>query len=103
MMNLRHSKIGIHHLDSLSCEVFWQTLVTGDADMIPLARALMKHGVRVVVAHFDYKTEKDHQFANERLLAACNYTLNINQMERDKDFKTSFKMLFRKAEPKPST
>ena len=78
-------------------------LVTGDADMIPLARALMKHGVRVVVAHFDYKTEKDHQFANQRLLAACNYTLNINQLERDKDFKTSFKMLFRKAEPKPST
>ena len=27
MMNLRHSKIGTHHLDSLSCEVFWQTLV----------------------------------------------------------------------------
>ena len=27
MMNLRHSKIGTHHLDSLSCEVFWQTLI----------------------------------------------------------------------------
>ena len=27
MMNLRHSKIGTHHLDSLSCEVFWQTLL----------------------------------------------------------------------------
>ena len=27
MMNLRHSRIGTHHLDSLSCEVFWQTLV----------------------------------------------------------------------------
>ena len=26
MMNLRHSTIGTHHLDSLSCEVFWQTL-----------------------------------------------------------------------------
>ena len=26
-MNLRHSKIGAHHLDSLSCEVFWQTLI----------------------------------------------------------------------------
>ena len=26
MMNLRHSKVGTHHLDSLSCEVFWQTL-----------------------------------------------------------------------------
>ena len=25
-MNLRHSKIGTYHLDSLSCEVFWQTL-----------------------------------------------------------------------------
>ena len=28
MMNLRHSTIGTHHLDSLSCEVFWQTLVS---------------------------------------------------------------------------
>ena len=27
MMNLRHSTIGTHHLDSLSCEVFWQTLI----------------------------------------------------------------------------
>ena len=31
MMNLRHSTIGTHHLDSLSCEVFWQTL---DKDML---------------------------------------------------------------------
>ena len=31
-MNLRHSTIGTHHLDSLSCEVFWQTLTnTGTA------------------------------------------------------------------------
>ena len=30
MMNLRHSTIGTHHLDSLSCEVFWQTLNRGD-------------------------------------------------------------------------
>ena len=29
MMNLRHSTIGTHHLDSLSCEVFWQTLSRG--------------------------------------------------------------------------
>ena len=27
MMNLRHSTIGTHHLDSLSCEVFWQSFV----------------------------------------------------------------------------
>ena len=31
MMNLRHSTIGTHHLDSLSCEVFWQTLINIDA------------------------------------------------------------------------
>lgn len=78
-------------------------LVTGDGDMIPLVRALMKNGVRVVVAHFDYKTEKDRAFANERLLAACNYQLNVNQLEHDKDFKTAFKTLFWKAEPKRST
>jgi len=78
-------------------------LVTGDADMIPLARALMKNGIRVVVAHFDYKKEKDCQFANERLLAACNYQLNVNQLEHDKDFKTGFKTLFRKDERKKKT
>ncbi len=60
----------------------------------------MKNGIRVVVAHFEYKTEKDRQFANERLLAACNYQLNVNQLEHDKDFQTGFKTLFRKNEPK---
>ena len=35
MMNLRHSTIGTHHLDSLSCEVFWQTLIT---QLVALAR-----------------------------------------------------------------
>jgi uncharacterized LabA/DUF88 family protein len=77
-------------------------LVTGDGDMVPLARAIMKTGVRVLAAYFDYKDEKDRSFINERLLAACNYEMNVNRLETDKDFKTLFKSLFRKPEAKPA-
>ena len=45
MMNLRHSTIGTHHLDSLSCEVFWQTL---DSDK------LIKTFLRYYEDVFDY-------------------------------------------------
>ena len=75
-------------------------LVTGVADMIPLVRALMKNGVRVMVAYFEYESEKERAFANDRLRAACNYELNVNQLEHDKDFQTIFKTLFRKGKPK---
>lgn len=78
-------------------------LVTGDGDMIPLVRALMKNGVRVVVAYFEYESDKDRAYANDRLRAACNYELNINQLENDKDFKSTFKTLFRKAETTPNS
>lgn len=73
--------------------------VCGDGDLIPVIRALMKHGIRVMVVYFDYKEEDGRKgFANERLLAACNYEMNINQLEDDKNFKTAFKSLFRKSE-----
>lgn len=73
-------------------------LVTGDADLVPLVRALMKQGIRVMVAYFEYQDGEDKSFANERLLSVCNYTLNINSLEHDKDFKAQFKGLFRRAE-----
>ncbi len=71
-------------------------LITGDGDMIPLVRALMKNGVRVLAAYFDYDDGKDKSFINERLLTTCNYEMNINRLETDKDFKAAFKSLFRK-------
>lgn len=69
-------------------------LVSGDGDLIPLVRALMKHGVRVLAAYFQYEDGEDKQFINERLLTVCNYELNVNQLENDKDFKAAFRALF---------
>jgi uncharacterized LabA/DUF88 family protein len=69
-------------------------LVSGDGDLIPLVRALMKNGVRVLAAYFQYEDGEFKQFINERLLAVCNYELNINQLETDKDFKAAFRSLF---------
>jgi hypothetical protein len=73
-------------------------LVTGDADFVPLARALMKQGIRVMAAYFEYEHGEHKSFINERLLNVCNYALNVNEMEKDKDFKAIFKGLFRRAD-----
>src|SRR5262249_15994012 len=73
-------------------------LVTGDADFVPLVRALMKQGIRVTSAYFEYKHGEHQSFINERLLNVCNYTINLNEMEKDKDFKTMFKGMFRKSD-----
>ena len=62
----------------------------------------MKQGVRVMAAYFEY-SEGDHRsFINERLLNVCNYSVNMNALEKDKDFKAIFKGLFRKADEKPT-
>lgn len=73
-------------------------LVTGDGDFVPLTRALMKNGIRVMAAYFEYKDKNHHGFINERLLNACNYVLNINSLEQDKKYQASFKGLFRTRE-----
>ena len=73
-------------------------LVSGDGDLIPLVRALMKQGVRVLAAYFQYEDGGEKQFINERLLAVCNYEMNVNQLETDKDFKATFRALFWKKE-----
>jgi len=77
-------------------------LVTGDGDFVPLVRALNKNGVRVVVAYFTYESKTGGKgFANDRLLAAANYELDISSLENDKEFRALFKALFKKTE-KPS-
>lgn len=73
-------------------------LASGDGDLIPLVRALMKQGIRVMAAYFEYDDGKHKSFINERLLAICNYEMNVNQLETDKDFKAAFRSLFRKPE-----
>ena len=70
-------------------------LVTGDGDFVPLVRTLMKNGVRVGIAFFEFTEGKHKSFANERLVSAVNFAININSLENDRDFKSNFKMLFR--------
>lgn len=68
-------------------------LVTGDGDLTPLTRSLMKHVVRVV--YFEYDSPHRNSRANNRLLAACNYSFNVNMLERDPRYATVFQSLFR--------
>jgi hypothetical protein len=72
-------------------------LVTGDGDMVPLVRALNKQGIRVLAAYFDFADSQGKKsFINERLLNCCNYSVDIARLEDDKDYRSSFKRLFRK-------
>jgi hypothetical protein len=66
-------------------------------------RALMKQGIRVMAAYFEYEDGDEKGFINERLLAVCNDGMNVNQLKNDKDFKTVFKTLFRKPDAKAET
>ena len=86
----------------LSGDIDLAVLVTGDGDFVPLVRALMKHGVTVMAAYFMYQEGEHKSFINERLLNVCNYSINITEMEKDKDFKAIFKGMFRKPEEKRS-
>jgi uncharacterized LabA/DUF88 family protein len=78
-------------------------LVTGDGDFVPLTRALMKHGVPVTAVYFEYHDEHGKSFINDRLLNACNYSLNVNSLERDRKYQSLFRGLFRSAEPTHDT
>ena len=79
----------------LSGKIDIAVLVTGDADFVPLARALMKEGIRVMGAYFEYEDNGHKSFINERLAKVCNYTLNINDAQRDRELRALFKGLFR--------
>jgi uncharacterized LabA/DUF88 family protein len=74
-------------------------LATGDGDFVPLVRALNKEGIRVLAAYFEYVPKVGRKsFINERLLAASNYAVNINSLEKDKEYSTLFKTMFRRPE-----
>ena len=70
-------------------------LVTGDGDFVPLVRALMKQGTRVLAAYFTFQGKDGKSFINDRLLAAVNYELDVNALETSKDHKDAFAGLFR--------
>lgn len=78
-------------------------LVTGDGDFVPLVSTLMKNGVRVGIAFFEYTDGEQKSFANERLVSSANFAININNLENDRDFKTAFKAIFRKPEDNKKT
>lgn len=77
-------------------------LVTGDGDFVPLVRTLMKHGIRVAAVYFEYTQEHKNKtytaFINKRLQDCCNYCLNINSLEKDRDYQVLFRGLFRQPE-----
>jgi uncharacterized LabA/DUF88 family protein len=73
-------------------------LVTGDGDFVPLVRALNKQGVRVLAAYFEFEAKDGGKsFINDRLLAAANYAVDIDDLETSKDHKQDFASLFRTA------
>lgn len=71
-------------------------LVSGDGDFVPLVRALNKQGIRVLAAYFTFTDKSERKsFINERLLNCCNYSVDISALDQDREFKSSFKSLFR--------
>ena len=73
-------------------------LVTGDGDFVPLVRALNKQGVRVLGVYFEFQTKDGKKsFINERLRSVVNYAVDINALEKDKEYKQAFKSLFWKS------
>ena len=84
----------------LEGHIYLAVLVTGDGYFIPLVRALMKQGIRVAVAYFEYETENHRSFINDRLLTVCNYAININALERDKKYQPMFKSCLERTSPK---
>jgi uncharacterized LabA/DUF88 family protein len=79
-------------------------LVTGDGDFVPLARTLMKQGVRVLAAYFKFEAKDGHRgFINDRLRVAVNYELDLCGLENSKEFRSLFKAIFRKTDGHKST
>jgi len=69
-------------------------LVSGDGDLVPLARALMKHGVRVGIFYFEYESPQRNSTANQRLLRACNYSFDVGSLANHPSTVEVFNSLF---------
>lgn len=76
-------------------------LFTGDEDFVPLVRKVTSLGKRVLVAHFDVENwtgddGKPHRgtFVSRKLKDVASYTLNMNHLVKDTDWKNDVKALF---------
>lgn len=76
-------------------------LITADGDFVPLVRALMKNGIRVATVYFEYQAQNRQTYVSESLLNVSNYTLNINELEKDRKKEGLFRSLFRQAKKSP--
>jgi uncharacterized LabA/DUF88 family protein len=75
-------------------------LVSGDGDLVPLARLLTMYGIRVLSVYFKYDDEDGQKsFISERLLRACSYAFNLNSLEHNdnKHWQATFAALFRQS------
>ncbi len=85
----------------LDAKIDIAVLVTGDGDLVPVVRALMKQGVQVMLVHFEYEGQ-GAAFINERLVRAANFSFNISALEKDKNTKAMFRSLFHVKEADPA-
>lgn len=83
-------------------------LFTGDEDFVPLVRKVTSLGKRVLVAHFQIDSWKGENGVNQngtyvsrKLNDVASYTLNLNLLVKDPDWKNDVRALFFK--PKDMT
>ena len=76
-------------------------LITGDTDFVPLVRRITSLGKHALVAHFDIEQWTDdlgnaHRptYCSRALIDAASWSLNLNSLVKDPDWKTEVKSLF---------
>lgn len=76
-------------------------LVTGDSDFVPLVRRITSLGKHAMVAHFTIESWTDtmgkvHRptYVARALVDAASWSLDFNQVVKDRDWKTEVKALF---------
>lgn len=76
-------------------------LVAGDEDFVPLVRKLTAIGKRVLVIYFEIEQWQDEKggfhnatFCSRKLREAASYTLSLNQLVKNTDWKNDVKALF---------
>lgn len=56
-----------------------------------------KQGVLALAVYFKFQAKDGHEsFSNDRPLSVVNYAVDINALENEKEYKQTFKSLFRK-------
>lgn len=96
-VNIALDCLDMAHSDQFDVAV----LIAGDEDFVPLVRKLTALGKRVIIAYFEieeWKDENEHShratFCSRKLRDAASYTLNLNQLVDDSNWKNDMKALF---------